>query len=243
MKSFNRIKKLNQVVVDLIDEKTLDDVVVADIATDHGYLAELLSRNEKIKKVIATDISQACLDKVIDLKSRCKLDKIETILGDGLEPIDKVDVAVMAGIGGYEIIKILNNQNKLNDCENKCNLFVFQPSKNVAELRRYLIKIKVGLIRDFIVMSGKKFYPIIVASFVDGDVLEDTLFNVYFGRDNVVENKDFLMYLCYVIEEYKFLENLTNDDILKSDELITKFNIYNLAKELYNNRKEREDVW
>jgi tRNA (adenine22-N1)-methyltransferase len=152
--------------VDLIDGKTLDNVVVADIATDHGYLAELLSRHKKVSKVIATDISQACLDKANELKLRCKLDKIETRLGDGLNPIKKADIVVMAGIGGYEIIKILTNQNRQDNGENKCNLFVLQPSKNAAELRRFLIQKNVGILSDFIEFSSGKFYPIIVADFL-----------------------------------------------------------------------------
>ena len=243
MKSFNRLRQLNQVVVDLIDEKTLDDVVVADIATDHGYLAELLSRNEKVSKVIATDISQACLDKANELKLRCKLDKIETKLGDGLKPIDNVDIAVVAGIGGYEIINILSKQNKLKGGGNKCNLFVLQPSKNAAELRLFLIQNNIGVLRDFIVFSSGKFYPIIVVDFLENNTSSGSLFDVYFGRDNSIENKDFLKYLCYVMQEYKFLENMSNDDINKSNDLITKYDILNLSKNLYKNRKEKKDVW
>lgn len=242
MKSFNRLRQLNQVVVDLIDEKTLDNVVVADIATDHGYLAELLSRHKKVSKVIATDISQACLDKANELKLRCKLDKIETRLGDGLNPIKKADIVVMAGIGGYEIIKILSSQNKQDNLENKCNLFVLQPSKNAAELRQYLFQNKIGILRDFIVLSGGKFYPIIVVDFLENNVSLDTLFNVYFGRDNSTKNRVFVKYLCNVIEEYKFLEKMSKFDIEKSNDLITKYKIFDFAKKLYKDRKEKKDV-
>ena len=73
MKSFNRIRRLNQTVDLIIKQYNLDDVVVADIATDHGYLAELLSRNNKISKVIASDISQNCLDKTNELVQRYNL--------------------------------------------------------------------------------------------------------------------------------------------------------------------------
>ena len=111
MKSFNRIRCLNNVVTDVISEYNIKDIVVADIATDHGYLAELLSRNHCIKKVYATDISQKCLDKTNELISRCNLKKIETRLGDGLNAVDHADISILAGIGGYEIIKIISNQN------------------------------------------------------------------------------------------------------------------------------------
>ena len=78
MKSFNRIRVLNQEVCRIINEHKLTNVVVADIATDHGYLAEQLSKNEKISKVYATDISQKCLDKTNKLKEEFNLDNIET---------------------------------------------------------------------------------------------------------------------------------------------------------------------
>ena len=237
MKSFNRLRRLNQLVGDVIEKYTLDAVVVADIATDHGYLAELLSRNEKISKVIATDISESCLEKTNELKQRCNLEKIETRLGDGLEPIDNADISVLAGIGGYEIIKILDNQNKQNNGENKCDLFVFQPSKNAADLRLYLIEKNIKIVSDFIVVSGGRFYPMIVADLLQKNDTEKTLFNLYFGRENSVENKDFIRFLNRQIEDLKFLENMNKSDINNSDDLITKFNVLNLAKNLINESK------
>ena len=63
-------------------------------------------------------------------------------MGDGLAPIDHADVSVIAGIGGYEIIKMLNCQNVNSDFERKCDVFVLQPAQNVNELREYIIKNK-----------------------------------------------------------------------------------------------------
>ena len=60
MKAYKRIKEIAK-VIDLLAK---DGDVVADIACDHGYLAELLNRNSKIKTVYATDISKKCLQKV-----------------------------------------------------------------------------------------------------------------------------------------------------------------------------------
>lgn len=237
MKSFNRLRRLNKLVGDIIEQYGLTDVVVADIATDHGYLAELLSRNERVVKVVATDISQSCLDKTNELKIRCKLDKIETKLGDGLEPIDHVDIAVLAGIGGYEIIKILQSQNAKNNGENKCNLFVFQPSKNTPELRLFLIDKNIKIVTDFIVFSGGRFYPILVADLMQESDTEKTVFNVYFGKSNNIENLDFLKFLKRQIEDLKFLENIEKSSIENSSDLKTKFEIFELAKKLINKSK------
>lgn len=237
MKSFNRLRQLDKVVKESIERFGLNNVVVADIATDHGYLAELISRNERVKKVIATDISKKCLEKTDELVKRCNLTKIETRIGDGLKPIDKVDLSVLAGIGGYEIIKILSEQNCLKSGGNKCNYFVLQPSKNAEDLRLFLIERNAQIVLDFIVFSGGRFYPIIVVNFLENNDTEKTIFNIYFGKDNNVKNADFLRFLDRQVEDLKFLEKINNSDIENSNDLKTKFEIFKLAKELINKSK------
>ena len=237
MKSFNRIRKLNQVVSETIDELGISNIVVADVATDHGYLAELLSRNDKISKVFATDISQKCLDKTNELKEKFNLRKIETRLGDGLEPIDRADVTILSGIGGYEIIRILDNQNVCENKQNKCNVFVLQPSKNAEDLRLWIIDKNVEIVRDFIVFSGGKYYPIIVVNFTKKSNTEKSIFNVYFGKSNSFENFDFIGYLKDLITRMNFLEKMDYEEIKSSNDLKTKFEIFNLAKRIINKAK------
>lgn len=236
MKSFNRIRVLNQEVCRIINEHKLTNIVVADIATDHGYLAEQLSKNEKISKVYATDISQKCLDKTNKLKEEFNLDNIETKLGDGLDAIEEADIAVVAGVGGYEIIKMLSNQNITNFGENKSNIFVLQPSKNSVELRRFLIKKNFKIENDFICKSGGKFYPIISADLKKNNNTEINIFNLYFGKNNSTKNADFIDYLNYKIDELSFLEKLEKNEIENSDDLKTKNEILKQAKTLLKNR-------
>ncbi len=237
MKSFNRLRRLNQVVEEVIENLGLNNVVVADIATDHGYLAELVSRNEKVAKVLATDISEKCLKKTNELIKRCNLTKIETRLGDGLEPIKSADLCVLAGIGGYEIIKILDSQNKSKSGENKCNYFVLQPSKNAEELRLYLIEKDIKIASDFVVFSGGRFYPILVVNFLEKNDTEKTIFNIWFGKDNTLESHDFLRFLERQIIDLNFLKNIKESDIENSNDLKTKNEIFKLAKELINKSK------
>ena len=180
MKSFNRIRCLNQAVSCLIEEYDFSDVVVADIGADHGYLAEQLSRNEKIQKIYATDISQKCLEKTNELIAKFHLDKIQTKLGDGLEAINSATIAVMAGIGGYEIINMISNQNITINGEKKCEIFVLQPSKNASELREYLIDNDIAITKDYIIKSAGKFYPIIIA-----DLNKKTLLKKIFSTCNL----------------------------------------------------------
>ena len=221
MKSFNRIRCLNKAVSEIIDEYNLIDVVVADIGTDHGYLSELLSRNKKIKKVFATDISQKCLDKTNQLISKCNIEKVDTKLGDGLDAVDVVDLAVVAGIGGYEIINILQNQNKINE-KRKCDLFVLQPSDNTVELRQWINKNNMLVVSDFIFESAKRFYSIIVVDVSKTEVKKLDDFDLYFGRDNTLENKEFVNYLLYLKESLSYLDGLSKERIDADEVLIQK---------------------
>lgn len=236
MKSFNRIKVLSQTVTDFLEEKQLKNAVVADVATDHGYLAELLSRNENISKIIATDISQKCLDKANELIIQNNLTKIETRLGDGLEPIKQVDLCVIAGIGGYEIIKILSNQNITINGEKKCNFFVLQPTKNFVELRQFLIKENIKIEKDFIIKSGGKFYPIICVNLLECNDSKSDLFSIYFGKSNTVQNDEFYEYLLDIKSKLSFLDRVKIKQENSSD-LQVKIDLLELVNSLLKSRK------
>ena len=56
MKAYKRIKKLTEVVKNLVELKE-GKSVIADIGADHGYLSESLSRLEKVDKIFAVEIS------------------------------------------------------------------------------------------------------------------------------------------------------------------------------------------
>ncbi len=129
---------------------------VADIGADHGFLAKLLFDENRAKKVIATDISAKSLKKADDLAKKFKFgEKFETRVGDGLNVLNsgEVDVVVIAGVGGYEITKILDRANGKN-----FDTYIFQPAQNTTELRTYLLNNNFEIIKDFIVKDQNKFY-------------------------------------------------------------------------------------
>lgn len=153
-----RAKKRLQEIANQIENAN----VVADIGADHGYLTKMLIEQGRAKHVIATDISSQSLQKTENLaKHFCFDGKIETRVGNGLVPIlksDKVDVSVIAGMGGYEIIKILSSQ----DLKNIKN-FVFQPAQNTPNLRQFLTENGFEIVYDEMVKDQKKFYSTIKA--------------------------------------------------------------------------------
>lgn len=237
MKSFNRIRVLNQIVCEIISQKSLENATIADVGTDHGYLAELLSRSDNITKIIATDISKKSLEKTIQLIKQNNLTKIETKLGDGLTPIDSADIVVLAGIGGYEIINMLSNQNITKTGGNKCEYFVLQPTKNFVELRRFLIEKNYKIERDFITKSGGKFYPIICVNLLEKNDSKGDLFCLYFGETNDIENKDFFEFLLDTKNKLEFLEKLDKNKVNNDADLQVKFELLLLAKSLIKKYK------
>ena len=228
MRAYKRIKKIAE-VIDLLAK---EGDVVADVACDHGYLAELLDRNNKFEIVYATDISEKCLKKVIDLKEDFKLNKIKTLLGDGLNPLPKVDIVAIAGVGGLETIKMITKQNKLDSGENKCNIFVLQPAQDIFEFRKWLYDNEIFVIKDFLVEDAKRFYPIIAIDVSKKQKNEKTLFNLYCGRDNDVSSDEFKRFLKFSLENFDYLNELSIENIEKDEILHEKYEIFQLIKKL-----------
>lgn len=188
-----------EAIVKLVDEyKT-----VADIGCDHGYVSAELILSNKCEKVIATDISRNSLYKAIRFCDSLNINNyISFREGNGFNVIykdDKVKQAIIAGMGGMEIINIL--ENKTTNLKN----FILQPMRDVVKLREYLISNKYKILNDFIIYEDGIFYNIIKVT--KGRTKLRPL-ELYFGKDNFEENREvFKQYLNYEKNKLKELEN------------------------------------
>ena len=206
-----RAQKRLRVIADLIND---NNCVVADIGADHGYLSKMLIEEGRAKKVFATDISASSLDKTNVLIKKYNLaDKIETRVGDGLKPIkdEVVDVVVIAGMGGNEIIKIL--QANANDNIKK---YIFQPVQNTIQLRQYFNNNHYEITKDFIVKDQEKFYNTIeVVKSKRKKKLSKN--KIEFGLTNFdLKSKDFYDYLINLINKQEnILRNYKNKTIVR----------------------------
>lgn len=188
-----------ETIVKLVDEyKT-----IADIGCDHGYVSAELILSNRCEKVIATDISRNSLYKAIRFCDSLNINNyISFREGDGFKVIykkDKVKQAIIAGMGGMEIIKILENK--------KFGLkkFILQPMHDVVKLREYLIGNRYKILNDFIIYEDGIFYNIIKVT--KGKTKLRPL-ELYFGKDNFEENKEvFKQYLNVEKDKLKELEN------------------------------------
>lgn len=231
MKTFKRIEKLAQAVY-FVGEILSKKPVVADIGTDHGYLAEALSKSNKVENIIATDISAKSLSKLEKIIKTCNLSKIETKVGDGLEPIENADVSVIAGVGGYEIIKILKNQNKNENGKTKCDYFVLQPAQNVNELRIWIFENKIKLLKDYIIYDAERFYPILIIDVSKKQRNRKSVFNIWLGRDNNIQNEDFVMFIKNLKETFLFVKDINKSRIKKDKVLYQKYKLLKIIDKL-----------
>ena len=161
--------------------------IFADVACDHGYVAEYMLKNGLCESAIVSDISEKCLEKAEKLLAEyISAGKCRAVCCDGLQKIDcAVDCVMIAGIGGEEIIKILTEGFIPQS-------FVFQPMKNVDAVRKFLLDNGCFIETDDIFTDGKKYYFIITGR--QGKAQKYTKNQLLYGKDSL-KNPVFYDYL------------------------------------------------
>lgn len=140
---------------------------VADIGTDHAYLAIYIQRELGAKSVIATDKNEGPLSAARHAVAEAGLiDVISLRLGDGLAPIEagEIDTACIAGMGGELIASILE---AAPDVLAKVNRLVLQPMSDAPRLRRWLYENGWYIADETLALADGRLYEIIAAEHGD----------------------------------------------------------------------------
>lgn len=135
--------------------------VVADIGTDHGYVAEILLEEKKCLKIIATDLNEGPLKSARMYLSRLEFGKqIDFRLGDGLKILKprEADTIIIAGMGGLLINKILDTS---PDVVETVKEFVLQPMTAVDKVREYLHLNDYKIVSESLVKEYHHYYFIL----------------------------------------------------------------------------------
>lgn len=167
-------------------EKIFSDIpvceVFADIGCDHGYISKRMLDSGKCKKVILSDVSEKCLKKAEKLLSTYIKDGFATaVVSDGFDNISYCDVALIAGMGGEEIINILKKSKFLP------KKLVLQPMKNCDKVRKALISLGYKIEKDFVFFAEEKFYDLIVCTVGKDELSAD---EIEFGRTNLIQKNE-----------------------------------------------------
>ena len=192
--------------------------IFADIGCDHGYMTEQMLKENKCERAVISDVSKKCLIKAENLlKDYINEGRVQAFVSDGFDNLPKVDTALIAGMGGEEISKILLK------CKNLPNSLILQPMKNPETVRKTLIDLSYRLEKDYIFKVGRRFYVLIVA--VKGkDILSEE--EIEFGRTNLLTKSD--DFIGWVKEE-----------ISKTAKYLTRDNLSENSRKELEKRKER----
>ena len=132
---------------------------IADIGTDHAYVPIFLSLNNRISGAIAMDIREGPLR--IAEGNVCSYgleEKVQLRLSDGFTALvpGEVEIAVLAGMGGALMIKILREHWDVTTSLREC---VLQPQSELFKVREFLLSEGFIIVKEDIVKEEDKYYP------------------------------------------------------------------------------------
>lgn len=134
---------------------------VCDIGCDHGFVSIFLIQNDIARKVYAMDVGEGPLERArTHIDAYGLEDRIETRLSDGLSMIteeDPVDTAIMAGMGGILIEKIMKDAMGRGLFVKE---FVLQPQSGWEKLRAFLRRYAYQIIQEDMILEDGKYYPV-----------------------------------------------------------------------------------
>ena len=133
---------------------------VADIGADHGQVAVAVLQRGIAGRVVATDISAASLAKAQALAAAEGAMGMETRLGDGLRPVSagEVDAAVLAGMGGRLIARILGAR---EETARSIHHLILQPMHSVGDLRQWLYANTYRILSERLAREADRFYHVL----------------------------------------------------------------------------------
>ena len=137
---------------------------VADIGTDHGYLAIELIKNNIAEFVIASDKNAKPLAAAQkNIKEAGIEDKVDLRLGDGLKPlkVNEVDVICIAGMGGALMCDILDASPEIVETVDK---IILQPMNASEKIRQWAVNNKFYIEDEDLAEVDNIIYEIICLS-------------------------------------------------------------------------------
>ena len=192
-------KRLNK-IAELVDF----GASVIDVGTDHGYVPNFLCENKISSDIIATDISKNSLQKSIDLTKELGNEKyIRNILANGITN-EKRDNIIIAGLGGIQIVEIINNSIEIAKSAKK---LILQPMQKSQILRRELNNMGFKIIDEYMIYEDDRYFEIIIAKFLEEINLENLKEEDYYFSYKLIEKKD-KTYLKFLLEKKIYLENI-----------------------------------
>lgn len=175
--------------------------VLADIGTDHAYIPIEMLRRGICVRAYAADVVTGPLSRAKkNIAENGFSDRIETVLGSGLQPIPSADVYVIAGMGGLLIAQLLSeSQEKAQTAKT----LVLQPMTAVSELREYLFENGYLIEDEDLAAEGNKLYQMMKVRY-DGVVRKPSFAQLQIGEPLIRKKHPLLLrYLKMRMKRYE----------------------------------------
>ncbi len=176
-----------------------DGAIVADIGTDHAYLAAHLINSGISPHVYACDINSAPLARAQETVTRCGLqDKISLRLSNGLQALPEgcAQDIVIAGMGGELVADIIAGAGWL---KNPQVHLILQPMTRPEHLRHWLFTNGYDILKEQGVHIGRHYYTVMLACYTGARAEPDDLL-MSVGRLTENTDKDSIDYLKHYIQ-------------------------------------------
>lgn len=137
---------------------------LADIGTDHAYVPIWLVQTERIPGAVAADVNRGPLMRALGhIRANGLQERIETRLSDGFSAIrpGEIQSAVLAGMGGGLIIRILKDGEQVVKSLKEC---ILQPQSEIEKVRAFLLEEGFSFLEENMVMEEGKYYPMMKVS-------------------------------------------------------------------------------
>ncbi len=200
----------------------VNDQIVYDIGSDHGYLPLNLIKDEVVKQVFICEKNIQPLDNArLNFRRHDLYNNDYFILSDGFKDLQLLNYAtcIIAGMGGNLIADIIGGGlDKLN----QTHTLILQPNNNASNLRRYLVANNFKLVSEHLVLENDIISEIIVAKLSDKavSVSEDELiFGVYNQVYDELFKQLYQTKLNHLQKVYDKVKNSNNENKKITDEI------------------------
>lgn len=142
---------------------------LADIGTDHAYIPIFLAESGRIEGAVACDVNSGPLQRAGDhIREHGLEDRIQTRLSDGFSQLKpgETNSAVIAGMGGGLMIRILKEGSCIAGCMEEC---ILQPQSEIERVRAFLLEEGFSFLREDMVRDDGKYYVIMKVKPPSGD--------------------------------------------------------------------------
>lgn len=153
-----KVSKRIETIASMIDRNS----IMADIGTDHGYLAIYAVQIGKASHCYASDINANPLNVAIKNVARFGLEnKIDLKLADGISQLESnVDTITISGMGGSLMTSIFSsNKSKLKNVKT----IICQPNVGAFTIRKWLVNNGFMIVDEKIFEESGKYYEVIKA--------------------------------------------------------------------------------